>query len=73
MIIAFLLSWPNNTQWARALIIEALRSHSDTPHSVGLIWTKISTSQRPQHDDRRYSQETDLQSLGRNRTHNTSK
>jgi hypothetical protein len=21
------------------LIIEALRSHSDTPHSVGLLWT----------------------------------
>ena len=26
---------------ARALlIIEALRSHSDTPHSVGLFWTR---------------------------------
>jgi len=22
------------------LIIEASRSHSDTPHSVGLVWTK---------------------------------
>jgi len=21
------------------LIVEALRSHSDTPHSVGLLWT----------------------------------
>jgi hypothetical protein len=52
MTIAFLLSWRNNTQWARTLINEALLSHSDTPDSVGLIWTEISKSQRPQHDNR---------------------
>jgi len=27
-------------QWVRALlIVEGSRSHSDTPHSVGLLWT----------------------------------
>jgi len=29
------------------LVIEVSRSHTDTPHSVGLLWTSISTSQRP--------------------------
>jgi hypothetical protein len=32
--------WRNSPQWARGfLIIEASRSHSDTPHSVRLLWT----------------------------------
>jgi hypothetical protein len=60
-------------QWARAPFIEALRSHSDTPHSVEVLCTKISPSQRPQPDNKQYSQETDLQSLGGNRNHNPSK
>jgi hypothetical protein len=33
------------------LIIEASRSHSDTPHSVGLLWTS---------DNTQHSQETDI-------------
>jgi hypothetical protein len=37
------------------LIIEASRSHSDTPHSVGLFWR-----QRPLLDNTQHSQETDI-------------
>jgi len=29
------------------VIVEASRSHSDTPHSVGLLWTSDQPSQRP--------------------------
>ena len=37
------------------LIIEASQSHSDTPHSVGLLWT----GDQP---DTQHSKETDIQS-----------
>jgi hypothetical protein len=33
------------------LIIEASRSHSDTPHPVGLLWTSDQPTQRPVPDD----------------------
>ena len=40
------------------LIIEASRSHSDTPHSVGLFWASDQPpAQRPLPDNTRYSQE----------------
>jgi hypothetical protein len=51
-------------------IIDASRSHSDTPHSVGLLWPRdlpiaeISTSQQ--------SQETNVQASGGIRTRNPS-
>jgi hypothetical protein len=46
MMIVFFLSWHNSPKWDRAPFIEALRSHSVTPHSVDLLWTKIRPSQR---------------------------
>jgi len=33
------------------LIVEASRSHSDTPHSVGPLWTSNWLSQRPLPDN----------------------
>jgi hypothetical protein len=52
-------------------IIEASRSHSDTPHSVGLLWT----SDQPDAETStwHHSKETDIHALGRIRTHNPSK
>jgi hypothetical protein len=42
-------------------IIEASRSHSDIPHPVGLLWTRVtSRTQRPQPDNTQHSQETDI-------------
>ena len=54
------------------LIIEDSRSHTDTPHSVGLLWTShqlvTETSDNTQH-----SQETDIHAPGGIWTHNPSK
>jgi len=53
------------------LIIGALRSHSDTPHSIRLLWTgdqpdvETSTLQN--------TKETDIQALGKFPTHNPRK
>ena len=55
------------------LIIEALRSHSDTPQSVGLLWRVIRPSQRPLPDNTQQSQETDIHSPDWIRTRNPSK
>jgi hypothetical protein len=55
------------------LIIEATRSHSDTPHSVGLSGWVISRAQRPLPDNTQFSQETDVHDLGGIRTSNPSK
>jgi hypothetical protein len=52
------------------LIIKASRSHSDTPQSVGLLWT----SDQPDTnlpDDTQHSQETDVHEPGGTQTHNT--
>jgi len=38
------------------LIIEALRSYSDTPQSAGLLWT----THRTLHDNTQHSQQTDI-------------
>jgi hypothetical protein len=35
----FLLLWRISLWWARAFISYSSRSRSDTPHSVGLLWT----------------------------------
>jgi hypothetical protein len=55
------------------LIVGALRSHSDTTHWVGLLWTVISPMQRNVHDNTQLCSETDVRSLGGIRTHNLSK
>jgi hypothetical protein len=49
------------------LIVEASRSHTDTPHSVGLLWT----SDQP--DNSQHSQETDIHDRVKIRTRNPSK
>jgi len=49
------------------LVIGGLRSHSDTPHSVGLLWA----SDQPDHTQ--HSQGTDIRASGGNRTCNRSK
>ena len=41
------------------LIIEASRSHPDTPHSVGILWTIIPT-RKPLPDNKRHSQQKDI-------------
>jgi hypothetical protein len=54
------------------LIIEASRSHSGTPHSVGLLWT----SDQPEADTAfltQHSLETDIHAPCGIRTHNPSK
>jgi hypothetical protein len=52
------------------LIIEASRSHSDTPHSVGLLWT----SGQPDAGTATYtSLAIDFHTPGRTRTHNPRK
>jgi hypothetical protein len=54
------------------LIIEALRSHSDTPHSVGLLWM----SDQPDAETSTWQHiifTRDTHSSGRIRTHNPSK
>jgi len=42
------------------LIIDNLLSHSDTPHSVGLLWT----SDQPDADNKQHSQQTDIYAPG---------
>jgi hypothetical protein len=55
------------------LIIEASQSHSDTPHSVRLLWRVINPTQRPLPDNTEHSQETNIYAPGGIRTHNPSK
>jgi hypothetical protein len=45
-------------------IIEATRSPSDTPQSVGLHWTSDCPSQRPLPDNKQCPQETDIHAAG---------
>jgi hypothetical protein len=54
------------------LIIEASRSHSDTPHSVGLLWT----SDQPRRRDlylTTQTQDTNIHAPGGIRTRNPNK
>jgi hypothetical protein len=55
------------------LIIEALRSHSHTLHSVVLLWTGDRPSHRLPPDNTKHSQETDIHAPGGILTHNSSK
>jgi hypothetical protein len=57
----------------QGLIIEASRSHSDTPHWVGLLWTSDQPVSRDYLTTHKHSQETDIHATGRIRTHNSSK
>jgi len=53
------------------LLIEASLSHSDTPHSVGLLWTSDHPdAETSRADNTQHSQETDIHALGGIRTHN---
>jgi hypothetical protein len=54
------------------LIIEATRSHSGTPHSVGFLWT-IDQPDAETCDNTQYAQETDIHAPGGIRTRNPSK
>jgi hypothetical protein len=76
--VPFLLSAPTPTMSRRPLVgqglpCEALRSHSDTPHSVGFFWTCDRSVWRTVPDNTQSSQETDVQSSGGIRTRNLSK
>jgi hypothetical protein len=56
----------------RGLIVEASRSHSDTPHAVELLWV----NDQPDADIldiKQHSHETDVRALGGNRTLNPTK
>jgi hypothetical protein len=55
------------------LIIEAARSHSDTPQSIGLLWTSDQPHKRPLPDNTQHSQETDIHASCGIRTRNLSK
>jgi hypothetical protein len=54
------------------LIIEVSRSHSDTPHSVGLLRTSDKPDARPLPNNTQYSQETNIRAAGGIRTHSPS-
>jgi len=48
-------------------------THDVAPHSVGLSGRVISSSQRPLHDNRQHSQQTNIHAPGGIRTHNLSR
>ena len=71
--LGFFYNGAKTPQWAQCLlIVEALRSHSDTPRSVGLLWTSNPT-QRPLSDNTPHSQQTDIRAPDGIRTHNLSR
>ena len=56
------------------LIIQASRLHSDTPHSVGLLWTSDqSDAERPLPDKTQHSHGTDIHVPDEIRARNPSK
>jgi hypothetical protein len=56
------------------LNVKASRSYSDTPHPVGLLWTRmISPSQRPLPDNTQHSKQTYIYGAGGIRNRNPSK
>jgi hypothetical protein len=55
------------------LIIEASRSHSDTAHLVGLLWTSDKPVAEISTDNTQHSQERDIHAPGQIRTRNPSK
>ena len=55
------------------LFIVSSRSHSDTQHSVGLLWKGHQPETKPLHDNTQHSQEPDINGPGGIRNHNSSK
>jgi len=55
------------------LIVVASRSHSDTPHSVGLLWASDHPTQGPLPDNIQLSQQTNIHTPGGIQTRNPSK
>jgi len=55
------------------VIVEALQSHSDTPHSVELVWTSDQTTERFLPENTPHSQDTDIYTPVGIRTINSSK
>jgi len=55
------------------ILREVPRSHSDTPHTVKLFWTKIGLSQKSLFDQTQHSQETEFYATRGIQTHNSSK
>jgi hypothetical protein len=55
------------------LIIEAPWSYSDTPRSVGLLWTSDQSYAETSTDKTQHSQETDIHAPSEIRTHNSCK
>jgi len=55
------------------LNVEASRSHSDTRHSLVLLWRVIRPKQRPLPDNTQHSQQTDICAPGGIRTSSPSK
>ena len=56
---------------ALGLLYEVSRSHSDTAHSVRLLWTSDQPDAEP--DNTQHSQETDIYAPGGISTHDPSK
>jgi hypothetical protein len=52
------------------LTVEASRSHSDTPHSVGLLWTSDQADTDTSLTNTKHSKETDIHALEGIRTRN---
>jgi hypothetical protein len=55
------------------LAVEPSRSHPDTPHSIGLLWTSDQPDARPLPDKTQRSRETEFHDPGGIRTRNPSK
>jgi hypothetical protein len=55
------------------LIIETSRSHSDTPHSVGLLWTSNQPDAETSTEETQHSRETEFHSPVGTRTSNPNK
>ena len=55
------------------LIIEAARPHSDTPHSLGLLWTSDQPDAEPLPDKKQHCRETHIHEPGGIQTRNPSK
>jgi hypothetical protein len=65
-------SFHNSPEWARASSLSRLhdhtQTHSDTPHSVGILWTSDQPDAETLPDNTQHSQETDIHASGGIRT-----
>jgi hypothetical protein len=62
-----------NRPYSFWLLIKNIIKNSDTPHSVGLLWTRDQAAQRPLPDNTQHSRETDIHEPGGILTHNPNK